>query len=76
MGRPATRVGDWTLGARIRAGRRRKRLSVVEASQAVGVSASSWYEYERNDRTPPYVVLRSIAKLLGRSVVSLLRGAE
>lgn len=76
VGRPATAVDETTIGGKIRAGRQRKKLSVAEASAAVGVSASTWYEYERNDRIPPVDTLRAICDLIGRSPAGLLKGVD
>ncbi|MGR5962265.1 helix-turn-helix domain-containing protein [Bacillus paranthracis] len=52
------------LGTRIQNAREMKNLTSKEATQLIGVSASTWSLYENNKRTPSVDTLKLIAQKL------------
>jgi transcriptional regulator with XRE-family HTH domain len=61
------------MGARIRALRRSRRLTLDDLAAACGVSRSMISEIERGGRTPTVLVLDRIATALGSSIARLTR---
>ena len=59
------------VGARIRAARLRKKLSVADAAAAAGAPAPTWYHWEAG-RHLPLDALPAIAEALGTSPRNLL----
>ena len=62
-----------SLGARLRAERRRRGLTLDGLAAASGVSRSMLSEVERGSRVPTVLVLDRIATGLGTSIARLLR---
>ena len=76
---PSDRASMQALGARARAERRRRRLSLVELAARAGVSRSMLSDVERGAKAPTVLVLDRIATGLGTSLARLLgeeRGAR
>lgn len=70
--------GDTSVGARLRGIRKSRRLTLQEASELTGVSASAFSKIERGDLSPTISTMQRIATGLGVELVTLLaeQGAE
>ncbi len=60
------------LGLRLKRLRENKQMSVKDLAQAVGVSRSFIYQLERDEVSPSYSTLRSMAGALGTAVSTLV----
>jgi mannose-6-phosphate isomerase-like protein (cupin superfamily)/DNA-binding XRE family transcriptional regulator len=71
-------VVDASVGSRLRRIRKNRRLTLQEASELTGVSASAFSKIERNDLSPTISTMQRIATGLGVELVTLLteQGAE
>jgi mannose-6-phosphate isomerase-like protein (cupin superfamily)/DNA-binding XRE family transcriptional regulator len=71
-------VVDASVGSRLRRIRKNRRLTLQEASDLTGVSASAFSKIERNDLSPTISTMQRIATGLGVELVTLLteQGAE
>jgi transcriptional regulator with XRE-family HTH domain len=70
--------GTASIGSRLRKIRKNRRLTLQEASELTGVSASAFSKIERNDLSPTISTMQRIAKGLGVELVTLLtdQGSE
>jgi transcriptional regulator with XRE-family HTH domain len=75
---PAADVSGASVGARLHRIRKSRQLTLQEASQLTGVSASAFSKIERNDLSPTISTMQRIATGLGVELVTLLteQGAE
>lgn len=64
--------GATSIGARLRAIRKRRRLTLQEASKLTGVSASAFSKIERDDLSPTISTMQRIATGLGVELVTLI----
>jgi len=69
---PITSTNGLTIGARLRATRKKRRLTLQEASKLTGVSASAFSKIERDDLSPTISTMQRIANGLGVELVTLI----
>src|SRR5262245_39626648 len=69
---PASVSGATSIGARLRATRKKRRLTLQEASKLTGVSASAFSKIERDDLSPTISTMQRIATGLGVELVTLI----
>jgi transcriptional regulator with XRE-family HTH domain len=77
-GAPTADVTGASVGARLHRIRKSRQLTLQEASQLTGVSASAFSKIERNDLSPTISTMQRIATGLGVELVMLLteQGSE
>jgi mannose-6-phosphate isomerase-like protein (cupin superfamily)/DNA-binding XRE family transcriptional regulator len=64
--------GAASIGARLRATRKKRRLTLQDASKLTGVSASAFSKIERDDLSPTISTMQRIATGLGVELVTLI----
>jgi DNA-binding XRE family transcriptional regulator len=68
----ASTGGAASIGARLRATRKKRRLTLQDASKLTGVSASAFSKIERDDLSPTISTMQRIATGLGVELVTLI----